>query len=472
MGISIPAAVAGISDLLGTAGSTLGGVLGTSAAADAGTAAATGLADAGTAGLADAGTLATTASGAAIPAGSTYIGAVGPAGFAAADSGLAGLAGTGFAGLGTGLAAADFASLPTGVGGSSANLSTVDTPLGGPQNAPWAQPDVLTGTGTATPGVPTGDPSLNPMNWTGYQIQDANTGANLGSGTFTNPVSTAVGPSAVPGTSAPVGGIGAPSAPANAAPVDVTSAAAQTPQVISSGSSFTPTPTNLANPAATAGNTVPGAPWSASVPTATPGAPAAATPNPLQQLMNDPLGTMGNSLAKTASNPLNLLGPLASAGGLIYSMEQGQKLSKEQQALEASAAQQAQQGNNLSQYLQNGTLPPGLQAEVAQATASAKAQILSGYASRGESTDPNQNSALAQELAAVDAQAAASQGQLAINLLNSGQTATGMSDQLYQQLVSIDQTQAQHMGTAISNFASSLAGRSNVPGITIQTGTV
>ncbi len=261
------------------------------------------------------------------------------------------------------------------------------------------------------------------------------------------------------------GGVSAPAAPAGAGPVDAASAAAlptgSTPTAgtgtpFGSGTSFTPT----AAPSATAPAGV-----------AAPAAAPAATPNALEAFMHDPLGTLGSGAVKSlTSNPL---GVLAGGAGLGYSVLEGQKATANMKALQSAAADQAASGKQLSSYITNGGLPPGLAAEVATATASAKASIVSGYASKGESTDPAQNSALAQDLAAVDERAAATQGQLATQLLSSGQTASNMSDQLYQTLVGIDQTQAANMGKAIANFASSLAGRTSIPGtsVTIGTGT-
>jgi hypothetical protein len=167
-----------------------------------------------------------------------------------------------------------------------------------------------------------------------------------------------------------------------------------------------------------------------------------------------------DSLTSGATNAVtkNPLGIALSAGGLGYSILEGQKVSANEQALQAAAGTQAGQGQQLSNYIQTGQLPPGLAAQVANATAAAKAAIISGYASRGQNADPSQNSALAQELSQVDMNALAMQGQLATQLLTAGLQESNMSDQLYAQLIGIDQTQAKNTGAAISNFASALAG--------------
>lgn len=167
----------------------------------------------------------------------------------------------------------------------------------------------------------------------------------------------------------------------------------------------------------------------------------------------DSLGTGAiNSITK---NPLGI--GLAGAG-LGYSMLQGNKLTGNVQNVTNAANQEAGQGAQLQQYLQNGTLPPGMQAAVDNATKAAKARIISGYASRGQNADPAQNSALAQELAQADMNALAAAGQLQTQLLTTGLNETNMSNQLYEFLVGTDQKQAQLTGQAISNFAAAMAG--------------
>lgn len=167
----------------------------------------------------------------------------------------------------------------------------------------------------------------------------------------------------------------------------------------------------------------------------------------------DSLGTSAlNSLTK------NPLGIAAAGAGLGYNILAGQKQTPNQQALTGQAQQMAGQGQQLQQYLQNGTLPPGMQQQVDNAKAAARAQIVSGYASRGQNANPAQNSALAQELAAVDTNALELQGKIATNLLTAGINETNMSANLFQALIQMDATQAKQMGSAISNFASALAG--------------
>jgi hypothetical protein len=171
-------------------------------------------------------------------------------------------------------------------------------------------------------------------------------------------------------------------------------------------------------------------------------------------------GGFMNNLASSALSSLtkNPLGIAAAGAGLGYNLLQGSKTSQNEQNVQNIANNMAGQGAQLQQYLQNGTLPPGMQAGLDNAKAAAKAQIVSGYAARGQPSDPNLNSALAQELAAVDTNSLELQGKIATNLLQAGINETNMSADLFKALIQMDATQAKSMGAAISNFATSLAG--------------
>lgn len=155
------------------------------------------------------------------------------------------------------------------------------------------------------------------------------------------------------------------------------------------------------------------------------------------------------------SNPLGIA---AAAGGLGLQLIKGQQITANQKALESEAAQTAAQGSVLQQYLQTGTLPPALQAQVNQATAAAKARIVANYAAQGMDTDPTRNSALAQELNNIDIQAVASAGQIETQLLQTGINETGLSSQMYQALVGIDTANNNQLMQAIASFAAALGG--------------
>jgi hypothetical protein len=173
---------------------------------------------------------------------------------------------------------------------------------------------------------------------------------------------------------------------------------------------------------------------------------------------NDPsfLSRLGTGAVKSITN--NPLGIAAGAAGLGYSMLQGQKQLPEQKQLAAEAAPLTAQGQQFMQYLQSGTLPAGMQAAVDRAKASARATIIANHAKNHESTDPTQNSALAQELAQVDQNTLITIAQQGQTLFQAGLSEAQLSSQILQGLLQVDQQQTAAMGKAIANFASSLAG--------------
>lgn len=176
------------------------------------------------------------------------------------------------------------------------------------------------------------------------------------------------------------------------------------------------------------------------------GAPAAG--NSFSNLVNNPgFGTLGSFL----SNNANILLP---AAGLGYQAIQGNQTPKGQNQIQGQAAQLNSQGQQLQGYLQNGTLPPGVQQSLTQAADQAKAAIRSQYAARGMSG----SSAEAQDLANVDQQVQSQGTNIAMQLLQQGVQETGMSSQLYNTIMNANLQQDQNLGGAISNFASSVAG--------------
>jgi hypothetical protein len=128
------------------------------------------------------------------------------------------------------------------------------------------------------------------------------------------------------------------------------------------------------------------------------------------------------------------------------------------------------QGQILQEYLSTGTLPQAIQSQVTQQTAAAKAQIIQGYGSRGMSTDPNQNSALAQDLANVDTQAQTLMGNLetqlntagtqmvqqANSLLQSGVQATNIASQIPIAMQNLNIRLGAATSQAIASFAAAL----------------
>lgn len=185
---------------------------------------------------------------------------------------------------------------------------------------------------------------------------------------------------------------------------------------------------------------------------------AASAPSSIDTFMDNP--GLGTALNVLKANPAAVIG----AGGLGYAaMQQGQPLPGED-AVNSTAAELSSQGKELQKYLQTGTLPPGLQGGIDQAAASAKATIRSQYAARGMSG----SSAEAQDLAHVDQAAQAQGAQMAMQLLQTGISETGMASQLYQQILQSALQQDQSLGTAIANFASNAAGGGQNNGLTIN----
>lgn len=154
----------------------------------------------------------------------------------------------------------------------------------------------------------------------------------------------------------------------------------------------------------------------------------------------------------------NPLGAAIGAAGLGYTALQGQQTPKFSPELMAQAARLDANGQKMMAYLQSGDLPPGLKASLDQATAAAKAKIISNFASQGLNVDPTQNSALAQQLAQVDQQALISTAQIGQQLMQTGLAQTGLSSDLYKTLANIDQTQTAAIGKSIANFAAAISG--------------
>ena len=188
----------------------------------------------------------------------------------------------------------------------------------------------------------------------------------------------------------------------------------------------------------------------------------ASSPSFFQQLVQGAT----NSVTK------NPLGILASGAGLGLSILRGNQTDPNQAALQNEAPGLAAQGaaltasgQQLQTYLTNGTLPPGQQAAVTQAVQAAKARIIQNHASNGENTDPTQNSALAQELSAADQNGVVMAGQLEQQLFSSGtqllQTGlreTGLSEEIYETLVKMDQTNNNALMASIASMAAALGG--------------
>jgi hypothetical protein len=194
------------------------------------------------------------------------------------------------------------------------------------------------------------------------------------------------------------------------------------------------------------------------------------------------LSTIGADIKAAAP----FVGAAGVAGSLFEGYEQKQALNATNKQ-EAAATLQAQntaalaqqtaaplinQGQTLMTYLTSGTLPPQFQTQVDQTIASQKAGIIQGYASRGMSTNPQQNSQLQQDLAAVDnsrntlmtqlESQLATAGQNMVNTANqmlaTGLSATNLEEQIPIQISKLNQQLNQSMMQSISNFAAAMNG--------------
>lgn len=207
--------------------------------------------------------------------------------------------------------------------------------------------------------------------------------------------------------------------------------------------------------------------------------------------------SLGSTLSSAAGG-LKTVAPLLGVGGLAANLytgyEQKQALnqlnSQEQQnaqtaanissADQSAAAPLLNSGEMLTSYLSTGTLPQAFQSQVTQQVQATKAQIIQGYASRGMSTDPNQNSGLAQDLANVDSQSETLKASLestlatagnqmvttANQLLSSGLSATQLSSELPIQVAQLNSSLNAQMSAAVSNFAAALNGSNTKTNVT------
>lgn len=103
-------------------------------------------------------------------------------------------------------------------------------------------------------------------------------------------------------------------------------------------------------------------------------------------------------------------------------------------SLESQAGQFSTQGTRLANYLQTGTLPPGVDASLNQAANEAKAATLSRYAAMGGGAETS--SAAARDLANIDQQKAAQGAQIATSLLGQGVNEQQLASQIYNQILS------------------------------------
>lgn len=183
-----------------------------------------------------------------------------------------------------------------------------------------------------------------------------------------------------------------------------------------------------------------------------PTAPGATTS--IDRFMADP--SLKTGLGALSANS-NLVLPAAGMAATLLTSQpnvSGRLANTASAALERTAAQLGTQSQALQNYLQTGTLPPGVQAGLTSAGQAAKATIRSRHAASGTSG----SSAEGQELAAVDQQMTTQGAGIAMNLLQTGLSESQMSSQLYQTILGNALQEDQALGQAIGRFSSALAG--------------
>lgn len=172
-------------------------------------------------------------------------------------------------------------------------------------------------------------------------------------------------------------------------------------------------------------------------------------------------GVLDSLVAGAKANPLQTAG-IAASGGLLAASLFGDNTGPYDAKLQKQANSLNAQGQQLMSYLTSGTLPPGIKAGVDQATKAARAKAISNAAQQGQPTDPTKNTALAQQLQAIEQQAYISTAQIGQLLLQSGLSETQMATGIYETLAKIDQQQAAQLTQAIAGFAAALGGSRNL----------
>lgn len=176
------------------------------------------------------------------------------------------------------------------------------------------------------------------------------------------------------------------------------------------------------------------------------------------------VGIQGLSLAKDFLSPQQIPGQAALSQAAATQSALGTSLINQgisnQAAPTAAATQLAQgaagQGQALSQYLTTGTLPPGVQGSIDQATKDAITSIKAQYAQRGMAG----SSAETQDINSAKQRAVSQGANIALGLLQQGTSLESLSSQIYSSLIgqgnSLLQTGANLTGISTGTLNSSL----------------
>lgn len=192
-------------------------------------------------------------------------------------------------------------------------------------------------------------------------------------------------------------------------------------------------------------------------------------------------GSSGGILDSIGIGKGNMASSLVAGAGLLNNLVNGKQAPPQSAQLTNNASfandtakQQTSAGQALQQWQTTGTLPDSYESQVQRAAQDAKTRAVSNAAAQGLPTDPTQNTALAQQLNAIDAAIPNQREQIASQLAQSGQQmvnaglqATGISSGVYQTLANLDNAQNQARGAAIANFAGALNGGNN-KGLTLK----
>lgn len=177
------------------------------------------------------------------------------------------------------------------------------------------------------------------------------------------------------------------------------------------------------------------------------GATAAPGGNSVSNFLEKPgLGTLGTAVS---NNSALLLGGAALGYDAIKANSPPAGLSN----ISTEANQLSAQATQLQSYLQNGTLPPGVQTSLHQAGQQAAATIRSQYAARGMSG----SSAEAADLANVQNTIVSQGANIATQLLQTGISEAGLSSQLYEAIMNESIQSDAQLGTALATLASATA---------------
>ena len=181
-------------------------------------------------------------------------------------------------------------------------------------------------------------------------------------------------------------------------------------------------------------------------------------------------------IGKALGNPLTDLG----IAGLGYNLYQGYQ---SQQALKALQQQETNYQNQIASagqaalsaagpmeamgtaLMSGGPVPAPMQAMLDQYRNSQRATIIQGYAARNQNTNPQQNSALNQDLNAVDENMLALRESIgnqilttANQMLSAGASATSIAAELPLMMQRMNIQLQAMSGNAIANFASAMSG--------------